>query len=186
MLRPPWTLWITGLSGAGKTTICKDLRKLFDEAGLKFEILRLDEVRQIITPNPTFSEREKELVYFSCAYIANLLNKHNINVILDSVDGKGEGRRVAKEMIANYGVIQIDCPLELCIEREKDRVDKAAIENLYERALMGQIRIAGVGYPYMREENPLIVIRSHEMDAADAAKEIFDKVVPVAARVTSD
>ncbi len=176
MLQSPWTIWITGLSGAGKTTICKELRKLLEESDIAFEILRLDDVRQVITPDPTFSDREKEIVYFSCAYIANLLNKHNINVILDSVDGKGEGRKVAGELIKNFEVISIDCPLEICIERERVRTDRAQIENLYERAKMGQIRIAGFGYPYAQEENPFLSVRSDKYSAKEAAQIIFDKI----------
>jgi len=184
MLCPPWTIWITGLSGAGKTTICKELKSLFEEAGIRFEILRLDEVRQIITPNPTFSDKEKELVYFSCAFVATLLNKHGVNVILDSVDGKGEGRKAARKLIHNFEVISIDCPLEVCVEREKFRTDKAEIENLYERAMMGQIRIAGVGYPYDEEKNPLLKIDSNQVNAVEAAKMIYDKMVLEGIRVT--
>ncbi|MCP4580275.1 MAG: hypothetical protein GY839_01560, partial [candidate division Zixibacteria bacterium] len=71
-----------------------------------------------------------------------------------------------------------DCPLEICIEREKLRTDKADIENLYERALMGQIRIAGVGYPYAEEENPLLRISSDKVGAIEAARMIFNKLVP--------
>ncbi|MBD3170347.1 MAG: adenylyl-sulfate kinase [candidate division Zixibacteria bacterium] len=177
MIKSPWTIWITGLSGSGKTTICKELRKIMENHGIKFDILRLDEVRQVITPNPQFTDSEKNMVYFSCGFIANKLNEHGINVILDSVDGKGEGRDVARKIIHNFYVISIDCPLEVCIQREKERVDKAAIENLYERALMGQIRIAGVGYPYAEEDNPILKVSSSELSAEQAAQKIFDDVI---------
>ncbi len=178
MIKPPWTIWLTGLSGAGKTTICKELRLLMEKSGMKFEILRLDEIRQVITPDPTFSEQEKSFVYFSCAYIASILNKHNINVILDSVDGKGEGRKTARDIIPNFYVVSIDCPLEVCIERERYRTDRASIENLYERALMGQIRIAGVGYPYAEEKNPILRIRSDKLSPKEAAERIFKLFEP--------
>lgn len=176
MLKSPWTIWLTGLSGSGKTTIAKELKKLMEDNDIEFEIMRLDEVRQVITPNPKFTDREKEIVYFSCAFIANTLNKHGINVILDSVDGKGEGRNVARKLINNFSVISIDCPLEICIERERERADKAEIENLYERALMGQIRIAGAGYPYAEEKDPFLRIHSDKTDAKKAAEIIFSEI----------
>lgn len=173
MLKQPWTIWMTGLSGSGKTTIAKCLLELLKDQPGKVEYLRLDEIRQILTPNPVFTKEERAFVYRSSVYIAYILNRHNINVIIDSVDGEGLGRQMSREMIENFGVVYVRCPLEVCIEREKVRTDRAKIEKLYERAIQGELKIAGYGNPYADEKSPMVVIDSDKTTVDEAAGRIL-------------
>lgn len=172
MLTAPWTIWITGLSGSGKTTISKAMLDLLSCRDIKVEYLRLDEIRQIITPNPVFTREEREFVYRSSVYIAYILNRHGVNVVIDSVDGEGTGRALCKEMIPNFGVVYVHCPLELCIERERVRTDRAKIEKLYERAIQGELKIAGYGNPYAKEEFPFLLVDSERLSADRSAQMI--------------
>ena len=176
-LKQPWTIWVTGLSGSGKSTICKELIKLLDTAGIQYEYIRADDIRQFLTPNPTFSKTEKELIYRSSILISQLMNNQGINAIIDSVDGRGEGRRLGKEMLTNFNVIWIDCPIDLCIEREKYREDKAAIVDLYQRALQGELKLPGLGYDYAYDSNPLLKLDSSLLSAAESARAIADILV---------
>ena len=176
MLKTPWTIWITGLSGSGKTTIAKKLNELLKERGENVEYLRLDEIRQVITPNPVFTPAEREFVYRSSIYIAYVLNRHNINVLIDSVDGEGTGRALGREMIGNFGVVFVRCPLEVCIERERVRTDRAKIEKLYERAIQGELKIAGYGNPYAHEKLPFLVIDSDRLSVEVAAARIVQAI----------
>lgn len=171
-LKQPWTIWITGLSGAGKTTIAKRLLEGLKQREDKVEYLRLDEIRQVLTPNPVFTKEEREYVYRGSVYIAYILNRHNINVIIDSVDGEGTGRGLCKEMIENFGVVYVRCPLEVCIERERVRTDRAKIEKLYERAIQGELKIAGYGNPYADEKLPFLIVDSDRMTIDEAAYHI--------------
>jgi adenylylsulfate kinase len=166
----PWTIWITGLSGSGKTTISKQLMKILDKHNNQYEYLRLDEIRQFLTPNPTFSEQEREFMYRASIYMADLLNKKGFNSIIDSVDGEGTGRRLGKERIPGFKVIRIDCPLEECMAREHSRTDKAAIVDIYAKAKQGQLQLAGMGRDYAFEENPLIAIDSTKHSAEESAQ----------------
>ena len=175
-IKQPWTIWLTGLSGSGKSTICKSLIQLFEEKSVPFEYIRADEIRQFLTPNPTFSKQEKELIYRSSILIAQLMNAQGINAIIDSVDGRGEARDLAKNELTNFHIIWIDCPLEVCIEREKTRTDKAEIVDLYQRALQGQLKLAGLGYDYVFEPNPLLKIDSNQFTAEQAARIIAEKL----------
>jgi adenylylsulfate kinase len=176
MLNSPWTIWITGLSGSGKTTIAKALLELLNQRQTKVEYLRLDEIRQIITPNPVFTKEEREYVYRSSVYIAYILNRHGVNVIVDSVDGEGTGRALCRDMIPNFGVIYVHCPLELCIERERVRTDRAKIEKLYERAIQGELKIAGYGNPYAKEELPFLAIDSERLSIDKSARMIISAI----------
>ena len=173
MITKPWTIWITGLSGSGKTAISKKLIQLLTDSGQQVDYLRLDEVRQIITPNPVFSKEERDIVYRCSAYCAIVLNRHGINVVIDSVDGEGTGRELCRELIPNFGVIYVRCPLEVCIERETVRTDRAKIEKLYERAIQGELKIAGYGRPYAVEKSPLMVVDSDKLSIEESAQTIF-------------
>ena len=173
-LKQPWTIWITGLSGSGKSTICKELVKLLDNAKIRYEYIRADDIRQFLTPNPTFSPQEKELIYRSSILLSQLMNNQGINAIIDSVDGRGEGRKLGKEVIANFNIIWVDCPIDLCIDREKNREDKAAIYDLYQRALQGELKLPGLGYDYAYDNNPLLKVDSSILSAAQSAQAIAD------------
>jgi adenylylsulfate kinase len=173
MLTTPWTIWITGLSGSGKTTIAKNFMDFYKKFDDRVEYLRLDEIRQVITPNPVFTKEEREFVYRSSVYIAHILNRHGVNVVVDSVDGEGTGRALCRQMIENFGVIYVRCPLEVCIERERVRTDRAKIEKLYERAIQGELKIAGYGNPYVNEDFPLLIIDSDKLSADDSASKIL-------------
>jgi adenylylsulfate kinase len=176
MLATPWTIWITGLSGSGKTTIAKRLMELLQPRNLTVEYLRLDEIRQVITPNPMFTREEREFVYRSAVYIAHVLNRHGVNVVIDSVDGEGTGRALCRDMIQNFGVIFVRCPLEVCIERERVRTDRAKIEKLYERAIQGELKIAGYGNPYINEDCPLLILDSDKVSIDQAACSIVSAI----------
>jgi adenylylsulfate kinase len=176
-LEQPWTIWITGLSGAGKTTISKKLVKILKKRDILHEYLRLDDIRQFLTPNPTFSKQEKELMYRTTIFLSQVLNGHGINAIIDSVDGRGEGRNLGKEVLSNFKIIWIDCPIDICIEREQHRTDKAEIVDLYQRALQGELKLPGIGYDYFLEKEPLIKIDTTKVSADEAAMIIADNLV---------
>lgn len=168
----PWTIWITGLSGSGKSTICKELIEILNGHSLRYEYIRADDIRQFLTPNPTFSVQEKEWVYRSSILIAQLMNNQGVNAIIDSVDGRGEGRKLGKEVIPNFKVVWIDCPLDLCIEREKYREDRAEIYDLYQRALQGELKLPGLGYDYAYDKSPLLKLDSSVLSARESAEAI--------------
>jgi adenylylsulfate kinase len=176
-LSQPWTIWITGLSGSGKSTICKELNEILDKSSIVYEYIRADEIRQFLTPNPTFSQQEKELIYRSSILVAELMNNQGINAIIDSVDGRGEGRELGKEVIGNFHVIWIDCPVDICIDREKDREDKAEIFDLYQRALQGELKLPGLGYDYAYDKSPLLKLDSSILSAEESAKLIAEKLI---------
>ncbi|MCP4581139.1 MAG: adenylyl-sulfate kinase [candidate division Zixibacteria bacterium] len=177
ILEQPWTIWITGLSGAGKTTISKRLVKILQNHTLKYQYLRQDDIRQFLTPNPTFSKLEKELMYRTSIFLSQVLNKQGINAIIDSVDGRGEGRQLGKEALDNFKVVWIDCPIDVCIKREKHRTDKAEIVDLYQRALQGELKLPGMGYDYALEKEPLLKIDTTKCDADEAARMIAAKLI---------
>jgi adenylylsulfate kinase-like enzyme len=70
----------------------------------------------------------------------------------------------------------VHCPLELCIERERVRTDRAKIEKLYERAIQGELKIAGYGNPYAKEELPFLAIDSERLSIEKSAHTIISAI----------
>ncbi|MFH0875674.1 MAG: adenylyl-sulfate kinase [archaeon] len=165
-----FALWITGLPGSGKSRIAKELNKK-----LKAQILRLDEIRQIITPKPNYSKEEREYVYRTLAYMAYILVKNNINIIVDATDNLNIGRQTLKKLMKDVFVVQLKCPVEICEERECKRKDNAGVVDLYERAKKG-MSIPGSGQEYIEEKNPFILIETDKINSDLAASIIYQKI----------
>ena len=77
-----WALWVTGLPGCGKTAISREVKELLAEKGINVKILELDEIRKVVTPNPTYTDEERDIVYAALAYMAKLLCECGVPVII--------------------------------------------------------------------------------------------------------
>ena len=116
-----WVMWFTGLPGCGKTTIADQVKTKLSEKGTYTKILQLDEIRRAITPQPKYTEEERDIVYASLAYMAKLLAEEGINVIIDATANRRRYRDLARQLIPNYAEVFIRAPLEVCMEREEKR-----------------------------------------------------------------
>lgn len=166
-----YAIWITGLPGSGKSTIAKELAKLTNA-----EILRLDIIRKKLAPKATYSDNERESVYNALAYMGYTLTKDNRDVIFDATDNLNIGRKLARKLIKDFFVVQLKCPLDICIEREEKRKDRAGMKDLYERAKKGEIKLPGLGAKYIEEKDPFLTIETDKIEPKLAAKLIFSKI----------
>ncbi|MBI5196257.1 MAG: adenylyl-sulfate kinase [Nitrospirae bacterium] len=94
----PWVIWITGLPGSGKSTLAIALKKKIPDA----VILRMDELRKIVTPKPCYSDAEREYVYRALVFTAKNLYALGPNVIIDSTGNKKSWRLHARKLIKNF------------------------------------------------------------------------------------
>ncbi len=171
-----FAIWITGLPGSGKSTIAKELAKL-----LNIEILRMDTLRKSILPDyngtdRTLTEEELSSTYRAIAQMAHTITKYGKSVIIDSTDSTGAGRALAKQLIKDFFVVQLKCPLSVREKREAEREDKAGIADLYKKARAGKLRIPGLGKRYVEEKSPLITIHSDKTSPEEAASAIVCKL----------
>ena len=112
-------LWLTGLPGSGKSTILNELSRLLAASGIKIVNLSLDHIRKVLTPEPTYSDEERALVYRSLVLMAQLLVEHGEkNVIIDATGNRREFRDFARRMVSEFAEIYVKCPLETCKARE--------------------------------------------------------------------
>ena len=161
-------MWITGISSSGKSTIASLVDEKIRAMGLELENLDADEVRANLSPNLGFSEEALDENTKRLAWMAKMLSKHGVNVLVAAGSPRRRHRDRAREWCPNFLEVQLLCPLEVCRERDP--------KGLYARADRGEINdIAGLHRPYEEAENAEVVIRTHEMSAEEAAQAIVDK-----------
>jgi len=164
----PIVIWITGLPGSGKSTIASAVKEMMPDA----VILRMDELRKIVTPAPTYSESEREYVYRALVYTAKTFYESGHTVIIDATGNKKSWRELARDLIPDFSEVYLKCPLELCMEREKKRFDAhSAPKEIYDKGRAGW-PVPGVNVPYEEPEKPELIIDTKKESVEEAAKRI--------------
>jgi len=171
-----WVIWFTGLPGCGKTTVARRTKMLLDELGVRARILQLDEIRRVITPKPRYTEEEREIVYASLAYMAKLLNDEGVNVIVDACANRRRYRDLARRLIPHFGEAYVKAPIDVCIEREKERVAEYAPQGIYDKAASGAA-VPGVNVSYEEPLDPEIEVDSSSMGVEEAARHVAERIV---------
>ncbi|MFZ3121899.1 MAG: adenylyl-sulfate kinase [Thermodesulfovibrionales bacterium] len=151
-----FALWLTGLPGSGKSTLADGIKKIYP----KFIILRMDEFRKVVTPAPTYSDFERDIVYLSLVYLAKIMTEHGHNVIIDATGNLRKWRSLARRLIPKYAEIYLKCPLEICMKREGKRLKThKAPRGIYKKGAKGW-PVPGIQAPYEEPRNPELAIET--------------------------
>jgi adenylylsulfate kinase len=162
-------LWITGIPGSGKSTIADAVKK----ARPDFALLRMDNLRKIITPQPTYSEAERDIVYRSIISTAKVLAELGHNVLIDATGNLRRWRNLARKIIPRYAEVYLKCPIETCQKREALRKDtRGAPKNIYKKGREGW-PVPGVTAVYEIPLKPEIVIETDYTSVDAAVDSIF-------------
>jgi adenylylsulfate kinase len=165
-------VWITGLPGSGKSTVTDGLKKIHPE----FIILRMDELRKVITPEPTYSDPERDLVYRALVYLAKVLTELGHNVIIDATGNLRRWRELARQLMPRYTEAYLRCSIDLCIDREKQRLEThEAPKDIYKKGAEGW-PVPGMVVPYEEPLNPEIVIDTDKTPVEETIA-IIEKVI---------
>ena len=166
-------LWITGLPGSGKSSVADALKALHPD----FVVLRMDELRKIVTPEPVYSDAEREIVYRSLVYLAKELTDLGHAVIIDATGNKRRWRELARELIPRYAEIYLKCPVEECINRERKRQEtRGAPRDIYKRGGEGW-PVPGLNVPYEEPLGPEIIVDTGQTTIQEAVSLIDNKIL---------
>ncbi len=154
--QPGFTLWLTGFSGAGKTTIATALEQQLKARGLYIERLDGDTVREGLTRDLGFSKEDRDKNIERVSYVAKLLSRNGVGVIAAFISPYREARLKARQACTNFIEVHVNAPLEVCMARD--------VKGLYAKALAGEIpNFTGVSDPYEAPETPEITLNTdHE------------------------
>ncbi len=150
-----FTLWFTGLSGAGKTTVAVALEKELRARGLKIERLDGDIVRQGLTRDLGFSKEDRDKNIERVTFVSKLLSRNGVGVLACFISPYREVRNATRQETTNFIEVFVHAPLEVCISRD--------VKGMYAKALAGQIKnFTGVDDPYEEPVNPEITLNTHQ------------------------
>lgn len=157
---------MTGLSGAGKTTIGRLAEIRLKEMGIKIERLDGDVVRQSLTRDLGFTKEDRDKNIERVTFVAKLLSRNNVGVLASFISPYQETRDMVREETTNFFEIYINAPLEVCAERD--------IKGLYEKAFAGEIpNFTGVSDPYEAPQHPDLQIDTHLEDPEDSVNKLI-------------
>jgi adenylylsulfate kinase len=161
-----FAVWLTGLPSSGKSVIAHELKRLLSEQGVSTQILDSDELRRRLTPQPTFTDKERKWFYDMIAFLAGLLTANGVNVLIAATGSRREYRDNARSGIERFVEVHIDCPKVVCRERDP--------KGLWQRAEKGEIHaLPGAGTDYEAPLFPDIRVDSSMMTIQEAARHIF-------------
>jgi adenylylsulfate kinase len=163
---PAFAIWVTGLPASGKSTIVAALRPKLEGLGLTVEVLESDQVRRVITPIPTYSRAERDQFYRTLAFFGGRLVAHGVTVVFDATANRRAYREFARELIPRFLEIAIECPLSVCMERDK--------KGIYHRGGRGESStVPGLQEPYETPLNPDLLVDSTKTTPEAAAERIL-------------
>jgi len=161
-----WAVWLTGLPSSGKSTIAKALARRLEELSVRVQILETDELRKVLTPNPRYTEEERDFFYNAMVYIGTLLVKNGVNVIFDATANRRRYRDRARKQIRRFAEVYVKCPLKVCMERD--------VKGIYKAALEGRAKtVPGLQAPYEEPLNPEVVVETDRMTVEECVERIL-------------
>ena len=162
-------IWLTGLPASGKSTVVAALKPQLEGMGCAVEVLESDAVRRVLTPVPTYSHAERDLFYRALAFMGARLVAHGVTVIFDATANRRAYRDFARSVIPRFIEVAVECPLELCMQRD--------YKGTYRRGQEGEsTTVPGLQEPYEAPLNPEVRIDTTKLSAKDAAGKVLECV----------
>jgi adenylylsulfate kinase len=167
-----FTLWFTGLSGAGKTTIAQIVGPELERRGRIVEYLDGDAVRRHLSKGLGFSKEDRDTNIERVGWVASRLTRQGGAVLVSAISPYEETRRMARKMVEEFGPfveVHIAASVETCAERD--------VKGLYAKAFAGEItEFTGVSDPYEAPTNPELRVDTETLTPDESARLIVEKL----------
>ena len=136
----------------------------------------MDEMRKVVTPEPSYSGAERDILYRSLIFLAKKLTEVGHNVIIDATGNLRRWRELARELIAGYAEVYLKCPIEICIQREQERAEtRGAPRDVYRKGAEGW-PVPGAGAPYETPLTPEITIDTELVTLEETVRVIEEEI----------
>jgi adenylylsulfate kinase len=167
-----FTLWFTGLSGSGKSTIAHLVGPELDRRGHVVEYLDGDTVRTHLSKGLGFSKADRDTHIERVGWVASRLTRHGAAVIAAAISPYEETRRTARGLVEKWGPF-----VEVFVKASVDECARRDVKGLYEKAFKGEIKeFTGVSDPYEEPSNPEVVVDTQELSPEEAAQKIIQRL----------
>ena len=161
-----FVLWLTGLSGAGKSTVAAKLGPALAERGHRVELLDGDEVRTNLCQGLGFSREDRDTNIARIGYVAGKLAKHGVAVLVAAISPYRQARDLVRAEVDNFVEVHVAAPVQTCAERD--------VKGLYAKALSGEIKqFTGVSDPYEPPLAPEIVLHTEAETVDESVEQVL-------------
>ncbi|MGQ4646888.1 adenylyl-sulfate kinase [Lyngbya aestuarii] len=163
------TVWFTGLSGAGKTTITRAVAEALQSQGSNLEILDGDVVRENLTKGLGFSKADRDENVRRIGFVSHLLTRNGVIVLVSAISPYREIREELKQKIGDFVEVYVNAPLAVCEDRD--------VKGLYKRARSGEIKsFTGIDDPYEPPLNPTVECRTDIEELSESVSKVLNKL----------
>ena len=171
-------IWLTGLSGAGKTTLASALKNELTAAGHRVETLDGDEVRENLSRGLGFSKEDRDTNVRRIGFVARLLARNGVIVLASAISPYRQSRDDVRQSVesdrARFVEVFVRAPLSVLVERD--------VKGLYKKALAGEIKnFTGVSDPYEAPLAPDVLVDSSVETVAESAARLLDHLLETGA-----
>ncbi|BCL38372.1 adenylyl-sulfate kinase [Nostoc sp. MS1] len=159
-------IWLTGLSGAGKTTIAQGLAKELLKRNYLIEVLDGDIVRTHLSQGLGFSKQDRDINVRRIGFVANLLSRNGIIAIVAAISPYCQVREELKQTTTNFIEVYVQASLAVCESRD--------VKGLYAKARTGQIaNFTGISDPYEEPINPEIICQTEQSTIEQCVSQVL-------------
>ncbi len=163
------TVWFTGLSGAGKTTLARAVYDELKKRGNRVEILDGDVVRQYLTKGLGFSKEDRDENIRRIGFVAHLLTRNGVIVLVAAISPYRATREEVRRKIGDFIEVYVNAPLEVCEQRD--------VKGLYKKARAGEIKnFTGISDPYEPPLNPEVECRTDLERVEESVAKVLRKL----------
>jgi adenylylsulfate kinase len=167
-----FTLWFTGLSGAGKSTVADLVGPELQRRGYLVEYLDGDIVRTHLSKGLGFSKDDRDTNIERIGWVASRLTRHGAAVLVSAISPYEETRRKARGLVEEFGAfveVHVDASVEACADRD--------VKGLYVKAFAGEIQeFTGVSDPYESPPDPELRLDTEQESPEESARRVLDRL----------
>ncbi len=157
-----FVVWMTGLSGAGKTTIALAMEPHLKARGVRFERLDGDIVRESLTRDLGFSEEDRRKNIERVTFVAKLLSRNGVGCVCSFISPYQEVRNYVRANTTNFIEVFVDAPLQVVMDRD--------VKGLYKKAIAGLIpNFTGISDPFEAPAAPDLHLRTDQETVEESA-----------------